>query len=139
MVESSPPVAATPALGDRRTIVHTFTVDEVRTYAEISGDRGVQHLVPDPEGRLMVHGLLLGTLPTVVGGSLNFLAREMTFEFLRPVWTGEEVRCDVELTHWEESGDRVRVSAEWTCRTAGDVTVMRGRASGIVRRESPRS
>ncbi len=87
----------------------------------------------------MVHGLLLGTLPTVVGGSFNFLAREMTFEFLRPVWTGQAVRCEVELTRWDESDDRVRVSAEWTCHTADDVTVMRGRASGIVRHKSRRS
>ena len=122
-----------PAVGDQRTIEHTFTLEEVRAYADASGDRGVQHLVPDPAGRLMVHGLLLGTLPTVVGGSFNFLAREISFEFLRPVWTGERVQCDVRLTQWEPADGRIRVSAEWTCRNPDNVTVMRGHASGIVR------
>lgn len=85
----------------------------------------------------MVHGLLLGTLPTVVGGELNFLAREMTFEFLRPVFTGESVRCDVELTKWEAAGDKVLVEAKWECVNHEQVTVMRGRAAGIVRNAEP--
>ena len=81
----------------------------------------------------MVHGLLLGTLPTTVGGQLNFLAREMNFEFIRPVFTGEAVLCEVVLTRWEPTGDRVLVSAEWVCYNQDRITVMRGGASGIVR------
>lgn len=89
--------------------------------------------MPDARGRLMVHGLLLGTLPTVVGGELNFLAREMTFEFLRPVFTGDTVRCEVVLTRWEPTGDRILVTAEWQCHNQDRAAVMRGRAAGIVR------
>lgn len=100
---------------------------------DASGDRGVHHIIPDSRGRLMVHGLLLGTLPTIVGGRLNFLAREMTFEFLRPVFTGEPVRCDVVLTRWDAEGDRARVDAEWECVNHDQQIVMRGRASGVVR------
>jgi 3-hydroxybutyryl-CoA dehydratase len=81
----------------------------------------------------MVHGLLLGTLPTMVGGELNFLAREMTFEFLRPVFTGEPVQCDVVLTKWEPAGDRILVEAEWKCTNRDQLSVMRGRAVGVVR------
>jgi 3-hydroxybutyryl-CoA dehydratase len=78
---------------------------------EASGDRGLHHVTPDAQGRLMVHGLLLGTLPTIVGGQLSFLAPEMSFEFLRPVFTGEPVRCDVVLTQWEPTGPRILVTA----------------------------
>jgi 3-hydroxybutyryl-CoA dehydratase len=122
-----------PKAGECRSIDHTFTLAEVRAFAEASGDRGQQHITPDAKGRLMVHGLLLGTLPTMVGGELNFLAREMTFEFLRPVFTGEPIRCDVVLARWEPSGDRVLVAAEWECRNQDQEPVMRGSASGIVR------
>lgn len=123
-----------PNVGDRRIVEHVFTVEEVRSYSALSGDRGAQHVVPDSAGRLMVHGLLLGTLPTTVGGAFSFLAREISFEFLAPVWTGERVRCEVQLTRWEDVGERVRVAAEWSCRNPDDVTVMRGQASGIVRK-----
>jgi len=120
-------------VGDKQSIEHTFTLDEVRAFVDASGDRGLQHVKPDSRGRLMVHGLLLGTLPTIVGGRLNFLAREMTFEFLRPVFTGEPVRCDVVLTKWEPAADRILVAAEWECANRDQLTVMRGRATGIVR------
>ncbi len=42
---------------------------------------------------LMAHGLLTATLPTKLGGDLNYIARTMEFEFLRPVYAGEELRC----------------------------------------------
>lgn len=91
----------------------------------------------DSQGRLMVHGLLLGTLPTILGGRMNFLAREITLEFLRPVFTGEPIRCDVVLTQWEPTGDRILVAAEWSCVNREQATVMRGRASGAIRTVVP--
>jgi 3-hydroxybutyryl-CoA dehydratase len=129
-------VDPTPQVGDKQSIEHTFTLEEVRAFAEASGDRGVQHLVPDAQGRLMVHGLLLGTLPTIVGGRMNFLAREMRFEFLRPVFTGEPVRCEVVVTRWEPAESRTLVSAEWECLNPAQQLVMRGGATGIVRTSS---
>jgi hypothetical protein len=39
--------------------------------------------VPDEHGRLMAHGLLTATLPTKIAGDMNFIARQMTFEFHR--------------------------------------------------------
>ena len=122
-----------PAAGQKRSIEHTFTFDEVRGFAVASGDHGLQHVAPDSQGRLMVHGLLLGTLPTQVGGEMNFVARTMEFEFLRPVFTGDSVRCEVVLTQWEPGPERTSVQAEWECRNQRDETVMRGRAAGIVR------
>jgi len=128
----------TPHVGERRSIQHSFTVEEVRAFAEASGDRGLQHVAPDHEGRLMVHGLLLGMLPTRVGGRLNFLAREMSFEFLHPVFTGDTVRCEVVLTQWEPTALRTLVRAEWACLNQEGVAVMRGRAAGIVRASDAR-
>jgi hypothetical protein len=73
-------------------------VEDVRQFSQLSGDRGVHHVQPDTGGRVMVQGLLTATLPTKIGGDLNFIARDMTFEFLRPVFTGETITTDVTFT-----------------------------------------
>jgi 3-hydroxybutyryl-CoA dehydratase len=80
-----------------------------------------------------MHGLLLGTLPTIVGGQLNSLARDMQFKFPRPVFTGDTVRCEVVLRKWDPGGSRGLVEAELECVNQAQVTVVRGRAPGIVR------
>ncbi len=48
---------------------------------------------------LIVHGLLTTTLPTKIGGDLNYIARQMVFEFLWPVFTGDTIRCEVTINH----------------------------------------
>src|SRR5258706_6570080 len=73
----------------------TFTEDDIRLFNRISGDEGVHHVTPDEQGRLMVHGLLTATVPTKIGGDMNFIAREMKFQFHRPVFAGDTVRCEV--------------------------------------------
>ena len=40
----------------------------------------------------MAHGLFTATLPTKIGGDLNFIARELTFQFHRPVFAGDYSR-----------------------------------------------
>src|SRR3712207_8738612 len=67
-------------VGDVVSWERTFTVEDVRRFAEYSGDEGVHHLEPDEKGRLMVHGLLTATLPTKVGGDINFIARQVRSE-----------------------------------------------------------
>jgi len=65
------------------------------------GDEGVQHVTPDDQGRLMVQGLLTATLPTKIGGDINFIARQMIFQFHRPVFSGDTVQCDVTIVELE--------------------------------------
>ncbi len=73
-------------VGDIIAWQRTFTEADVRRFRHVSGDAGVHHVRPDQQGRVLVHGLLTATLPTKIGGDLNFIAREMTFQFHRPVW-----------------------------------------------------
>ena len=48
----------------------------------------------------MAQGLLTATLGTEIGGALHLLASEMTYRFLRPVFTGDAIRCEVRVeTH----------------------------------------
>lgn len=55
-------------VGDIITFERTFTVRDVELFTEVSGDKGIHHITPDEQGRLVVQGLLTATLPTKVEG-----------------------------------------------------------------------
>ena len=120
------------AVGQRWTWERTFTEEDVRRFAEISGDRGAHHVQPGPDGRVMVQGLLTATLPTKIGGDLNFLAREMTFEFLRPVFSGETITAEVRITSVQEEGARQWASVEAVCTNEAGKEVLRAHVRGFV-------
>ena len=80
-------------VGERSSFERTFTTKDVELFAELSGDKGSHHTSPDSEGRLMVHGLLTATVPTKLGGDINYIAREITYEFLRSAFTGDTARA----------------------------------------------
>src|ERR687895_1419736 len=84
-------------VGDVVSWERTFTPEDVRRFAEYSGDEGEHHSQPDEQGRLMAHGLLTATLPTKIGGDMNLIARELSFQFHRPVFAGDTIECVVTL------------------------------------------
>ncbi|MDE1822184.1 MAG: enoyl-CoA hydratase [Euryarchaeota archaeon] len=129
---STAPRPPTLEVGQTRTVDRTFTVEEVESFAHLSGDRGDQHLLGDQKGRRMVHGLLVGSLPTQIGGEMNFLAREITFEFLRPAFTGELLRCTVATTLIESTPKGTRLEATFDCTNPRGELVMKGRVRGLV-------
>jgi acyl dehydratase len=121
-------------VGDVVAWERTFTDEDVRLFAEFSGDEGTQHLQPDESGRLMVHGLLTATLPTKIGGDINFIARRMTFHFRRPVFSGDTVRCEVTIEELTETEKYTELRSSWVCRNQHGKEVLSGEAQGIVRR-----
>ena len=120
-------------VGDVVTWERTFTEEDVRAFVKFSGDGGAHHLRPDASGRLMVHGLLTATLPTKIGGDINFIARDMTFRFRRPVYSGDTVRCEVTIDELAESDGLTRLRSSWVCRNQHGQEVMSGAAEGVVR------
>jgi 3-hydroxybutyryl-CoA dehydratase len=122
----------TLSVGQRFTWQRTFTVEDVRQFSQLSGDRGVHHVQPDTGGRVMVQGLLTATLPTKIGGDLNFIARDMTFEFLRPVFTGETITTDVTFTRVEEQEGRLWASVEAVCTNEAGKEVLLAHIRGFV-------
>jgi 3-hydroxybutyryl-CoA dehydratase len=76
---------------------------------------------------------LTATLPTKLGGDLNFIARELTFEFLRPVFTGDTIRCENTITRLEKQEGRTLLEAAYVCRNQHGKEVLSGRTHGIVR------
>jgi acyl dehydratase len=132
-----PPSMATnpPAEGETHTHERTFTREDVRRFGELSGDRQPIHTERDEEGRLIVQGLLTATIPTKIGGDLEFLARTMEYDFRRPVHTGETITCEWTTESVVEREDRYEATGTAVCRNDEDVVVMSGSFEGIVRKE----
>jgi 3-hydroxybutyryl-CoA dehydratase len=120
--------------GDTDSWERTFTEDDVRLFGQLSGDRGEHHMQPDAKGRIMVHGLLTATLPTKLGGDWNYIAREMTFEFLRPVFVGDTIRCETRIERLEQSSaGYLQMAATYVCRNQHGKDVLSGRTHGVIR------
>ncbi|WP_042462449.1 hotdog domain-containing protein [Neobacillus dielmonensis] len=120
-------------LGDIITFERTFTERDVELFTEVSGDEGVHHVTPDEQGRLVVQGLLTATLPTKVGGDHNVLARNMNFEFLRPVFTGDTIICKVKIEKYErQDNNRTAIRATFLCTNQNEKEVLKGDFSGVI-------
>ena len=120
-------------VGDIKSWSRTFTAEDIQLFNQVSGDQGVHHLTPDERGRLMVHGLLTATIPTKLGGDMNFISREMLFQFHRPVFAGDTIRCDVTIVEHEPSPQYISLRVTFVCRNQHDKEVMTGHAVGVVR------
>ena len=118
--------------GDRHTYERVFSEAEVRAFAEMSGDRGEHHLVPDEKGRLMLHGLLTASLPTKLGGDMNFQAREMHFQFLKPAYAGDKLTCLGLVQSVVPQSKRLKVSFHFTVTRDGGEVVMSGTSAGSI-------
>jgi 3-hydroxybutyryl-CoA dehydratase len=121
------------SVGQKAVYERTFTRRDVEAFAEISGDKGIHHVRPDKDGRVMVQGLLTATLPTKLGGDLNYIARTMKFEFVRPVFVGDTVRCEAVPTRVEPKEGRLSVDMDIRCTNQLAEVVLFGKTIGIIR------
>lgn len=94
----------------------TFTDGDVAMFCGVTGDYNPYH--QDAEfareswyGRLTIPGLLTGSMLTHIGGLLGFLATEMRFEYLAPVFVGDTISCTVTVTAKDEEKRRVECDA----------------------------
>jgi 3-hydroxybutyryl-CoA dehydratase len=122
----------TVEVGSIITWERTFTVEDVELFTKVSRDEGNHHVLPDEQGRVVIQGLLTATLPTKIGGDFNVLARKMSFEFLRPVYTGDTIRCEVKIEQFEKQEDRIIIAASFVCQNQRKKEVMNGTFSGVI-------
>jgi 3-hydroxybutyryl-CoA dehydratase len=108
-----------------------FTADDVRDFGRVSRDLGVHHVQPDAQGRVMLQGLLTATLATEIGGDLDFLASEMVLRFLRPVFTGDLIRCEV-LDSQNEDAKRISLELSVSTKNQNGKEVMQGTIRGVI-------
>jgi 3-hydroxybutyryl-CoA dehydratase len=66
---------------------------------------------------------------THIGGLLGFLATEMSFEYLAPVFVGDSVSCTVTVLEKDEAKRRVAASAGFANQDG--VEVLQARFSGF--------
>src|SRR5712691_1155817 len=121
-------------VGDTTSWERTFTEEDVRLFGQLSGDQGIHHVNPDEQGRLMVQGLLTATLPTKIGGDLNFIARDMIFHFVRPMFANNTIRYVVTITAFEPLDEYTRMSCTWVCRNQHGKEVLTGEVHGVIRK-----
>lgn len=129
---SEPPAALRPGAVSRWT--RTITDEDVLRFGELSGDKGRHHAERDARGRLMAHGLLTATLPTKLGGDLNYVARAMTFDFVKPVWSSDVLTCEGVVVSCAAQSSRWRVRLSFEVRNQNGEVVLRGDTSGFVAR-----
>jgi acyl dehydratase len=105
-------------VGQTFTFRRTFTDGDVALFCGVTGDYNPYHqdesfAEESPYGRPTVPGLLTGSMLTHIGGLLGFLATEMSFEYLGPVFVGDTITCTVTIVEKDEEKRRVEASAEF--------------------------
>jgi acyl dehydratase len=124
--------------GDRATVDHAFTTEDVAAFARLSGDTNPIHL--DAEAardagfdREVVHGVLVTSLISrllgtqLPGPGTILLGQELRYR--RPVHPGDQVRATVEVTSVREDKP-VIVLHTWV---ETDEVVLDGEATVVVR------
>jgi len=108
------------------------SAEDVKTFTELSGDKGIQYVQPDGKGRIMVQGLLTATIPTKLGGDINYVAREISFQFVKSVFVGDTVRCEAAFTKVESGKKHLSVAVDFVCRNQHGEEVLLGKTHGVI-------
>ncbi|MBI5202250.1 MAG: dehydratase [Elusimicrobia bacterium] len=111
----------------------------IERFAELSGDKGRHHLEADAQGRVMAHGLLTATLPTELGGRLDYMAQEMLFEFVGAVYAGDELECTGVVESAVKKPLSWRLSFSFRVVNQDGKLVLKGTTAGIVLRDPARA
>lgn len=121
-------------VGQTYTYRRTFTDGDVAAFCGVTGDFNPYHQddvfsQESPFGRRIVPGLLTGSMLTHIGGLLGFLAADMHFEFLSPVYIGDTVKCVVTVVEKDDVRRRLLCEAQMT--NQADQLVVQARFSGF--------
>ncbi len=111
-----------------------ITEEDILRFGEISGDKGRHHVERDAHGRLMAQGLLTATLPTKLGGDMHYIARTMTFDFVKAVYSGDALTCEGVVASSVAQSARWRVRLTFEVKNQDGEVVLRGDTSGFVAR-----
>ena len=126
-------------VGERATARRRFGDEEVRRFAELSGDFNELHLddaaaARSRFGRRLVHGMLTASLFTrLLGMELpgrGAIYLSQTLRFSAPVYVGDEVEAVVEVSGVDVARKRLTLST--TCRNEQGVVVVSGEALVMV-------
>jgi len=117
-------------VGQRFTWRRSITDEDIAATIRLTGDQGGYHVDEAFARRagfrtIIAPGLLQGSLGTKLGGDLNFLAREMTFQFLKPVYAGDDLEVAIEVTAVERDKNRLTFTGQVTNQAAEQVVTFK--------------
>ena len=125
--------------GDTASLTRTISEDDIRSFAEATGDRNPLHL--DEEfarqtrfGRCIAHGMLSASLISAVianelpGQGSIYLGQ--TLQFVAPVFPQDTVTARVTVSAIRE--DKPIMKLETVCTNQRDEVVIRGEATVLV-------
>jgi 3-hydroxybutyryl-CoA dehydratase len=112
----------------------TFTEGDVALFCGVTGDHNPYHqdesfARESPYGRRTIPGLLAGSMLTHIGGMIGFLATEMSFEYVAPVYAGDTITCTVIVLDKDEARRRVECGADFVNQDG--TRVIRARFAGF--------
>jgi acyl dehydratase len=121
-------------VGQTFTFRRTFTDGDVALFCGVTGDYNPYHqdaafAKESFYGRLTIPGLLTGSMLTHIGGLLGFLATEMSFEYVAPVYVGDTITCTVTVLEKDEPRRRVECGADFV--NGEGAQVLRARFAGF--------
>ncbi|MFO1527114.1 MAG: hypothetical protein U1F16_14200 [Turneriella sp.] len=123
-----------PELGKSYDHERVFSRADILEFARITGDHGDHHT--DPNRRVMAQGLLVASIVTKLGGDMNYVARSMDFEMLKPVYEGEKIRGEVKVTSLVRKPNRLKLAMVCTCFNSAGEAVIAGQSRGLIWLES---
>jgi 3-hydroxybutyryl-CoA dehydratase len=126
-------------VGDTDSLTKTITDDDIRAFADLTGDHNPVHLddgfaKTTRFGRRIAHGMLSAGLISAVlanklpGTGTVYLSQSLTF--VAPVYPGDTVTARVTVTRVRE--DKPIVTLETICTNQRDEPVIRGEAVVII-------
>lgn len=126
-------------VGDTDSVTKTITDDDIRAYAQLTGDNNPVHLDEafartTRFGRRIAHGMLSAGLISAVlanklpGTGTVYLSQSLSF--VAPVYPGDTITARVTVTRVRE--DKPIVTLETLCTNQRDETVIRGEAVVLV-------
>ena len=105
-------------IGDTYKYRRTFTQEETKLFGDITRDYNPVHCDLRWTGAkgfdgLICHGLLVGSMICEFGGQVGWLATGMNFKYIKPVYFGDTIECEITITRIEGSG-RAEAEAVFT-------------------------
>lgn len=122
-------------VGDKVSVIKTFTQEDVQRFSELSLDANPIHLEPAYAegtvfGRRIVHGMLVASLFSgLLGNELpgeGSIYLGQTLRFTAPVYPGDAITASVEVTHIRE--DKPIVTLSTICTNSEGTVVIEGEA-----------
>lgn len=118
--------------GDKIVYKKIFTKEEVEFFGKTMGFMGKHHEIPNEDGQLLNQGLLTAILTNRIGGEYNILMYHMDFNFIKKVWTDEEMTCINEVLDIQEKNSKEHISIQSKIYNSKEELVLDARLKGIV-------